>query len=303
LILEGRPDIVIIGRETFGLHVTELAVAHGIPCVQGIRGNTTVAILNGGYPEAHATRLLSQFRKADLLISAARHMADGLQGLGFTNIDVIPNAVDLAQFSSRAETGDISNRLVLETGDTIVVHLSNLKAVKRPLDLVFSAELALRAEPRLYYVVLGDGEYRGAMEDECQKRLLSPRFRFVGWVDHSQIPAYLKLADMVVSMSESEGLSRVYLETQASERLLLASDIAPAREVIEDGVTGLLFRKGDVHDLAAKTLLAARDPKLRYEIGRRARERVSAHSLDLAVDRYLSRLDTCIRQHREEQTG
>lgn len=77
LIAEERPDILIVGRETFGLHVPALAVAHGIPCVQGIRGNTTVAILDGRYPKVHADRLLSQFRKADLLVSAARHMAEG----------------------------------------------------------------------------------------------------------------------------------------------------------------------------------------------------------------------------------
>ena len=176
----------------------------------------------------------------------------------------------------------------------MVAHLSNLKAVKRPLDLVLSAELALRAEPRLVYVVVGDGADRQAMENECRQRELASRFRFAGWVDYSQIPAYLKLADVVISMSESEGLSRVYLEAQASARLLLASDIAPAREVIDDGLTGLLFRKGDVEHLADRTVQAAGDPGLRTRIGRRARARVQAHSLNLAVDRYLTTFSGCI---------
>jgi glycosyltransferase involved in cell wall biosynthesis len=303
LIAEERPDILIVGRETFGLHVPDLALAHGIPCVQGIRGNTTIAILDGRYPTVHADRLLSQFRKADMLISAARHMADGLRGLGFENVEVIPNAVDLAQFSKGTAAGHISNQLSLGPDDIVVAHLSNLKAVKRPLDLVLSAELALRDEPRLRYVVVGDGACRETMERECRGRQVASQFRFVGWVDYSEIPAYLDRADVVISMSESEGLSRVYLEAQASSRLLIASDIAPAREVVEDGVTGLLFRKGDVHDLAAKTIVAARDPALRREIGRRARERVQAHSVELAVDRYLTSFSTCIRQYRERPTG
>jgi glycosyltransferase involved in cell wall biosynthesis len=301
MIAEERPDILIVGRESFGLHVPEVANAHKIPCIQGIRGNTTVAILNGSYPKAHATRLLQEFRKVDLLISAAEHMAEGLRNLGFSNLEVIPNAVDLAQFSAEAAAGPILSPPSLNGGDVTVLHVSNLKAVKRPMDLVYSAELALESEPRLCYVVVGDGVYREVMERECRRRDLVPRFHFVGWVDYSQIPAYMRRADLVVSMSESEGLSRVYLEAQASSRPLLASDIPPAREVIEDGVTGMLFRKGDAGDLAAKTVLVARDSKLRSEIGLKARERVEAHSLDRAVDRYLASFDACIGRRRSIQ--
>jgi glycosyltransferase involved in cell wall biosynthesis len=45
----------------------------------------------------------------------------------------------------------------------------------------------------------------------------------------------------------------VYLETQACGRVLLASDIPAAVDVVTDGETGLLFRKGDIAHLAART--------------------------------------------------
>ncbi|MFZ0428951.1 MAG: glycosyltransferase family 4 protein [Acidobacteriota bacterium] len=298
LIAAEKPDVLISGRESFGLHVPAIAVAGGIPCLQGIRGNTTVAILNGSYPRAHTERLLGEFRKADLLVSAARHMAEGLERFGFTNIEVIPNAVDLGQFSGVPRDEGLVRQLQLEERDIVVMHLSNLKTVKRPMDLIPSAELALRKVPRLCYVVVGDGAFRGPMEQECRRRQLMPRFRFVGWIEHARVPAHLVLSDLVVSMSASEGLSRVYLEAQASGRLLVASDIAPAREVIEDGVSGLLFRKGDVEDLAEKTVRVARDPELRSRIARKGRERVAANSLDAAVERYLAVFGACIRKHQ-----
>lgn len=301
LIEEELPDLIISGRESFGLHVPDIAAKHHIPCIQGIRGNTIIAMLNGRYPSEHAGRLLEEFRKAHLLISAAQHMADGLKRMDFDNVQVIPNAVDLRQFADPPPTNGILGRLQLDPRDTVIMHLSNLKAVKRPMDLILSAKLALEEEPRLCYVVVGDGAFRQAMEEECRARRLTSRFRFTGWVDHFQIPAYLSLADIVVSMSESEGLSRVYLETQASSRLLLASDIAPAREVVEDGVSGLLFRVGDVQDLAVKTIQAARDPNLRSRIARRGRERVEAHALDLAVDRYLSVFAESVSKHRRAE--
>ena len=68
-----------------------------------------------------------------------------------------------------------------------------------------------------------------------------PRVRFAGWIDYARMPDYINLGDIVVMPSESEGLARVYLEAQACARVLVASDIPPAREVVTEGETGLLF--------------------------------------------------------------
>jgi glycosyltransferase involved in cell wall biosynthesis len=65
--------------------------------------------------------------------------------------------------------------------------------------------------------------------------------------------------------------------------------------VVKHGVTGLLFRLGDVMDLTAKTLEAAASAELRSFIGSHAREAVKAHSLDLAVSRYLDEFRALVR--------
>jgi glycosyltransferase involved in cell wall biosynthesis len=174
------------------------------------------------------------------------------------------------------------------------MHVSNLKALKRPLDLVDSAVQALPHNPRLVYVVVGDGQLRDAMEKACLRKCISERFRYVGWVEYDRVPDYINLADLVVMPSEAESQARVYLETQACERLLLASDIPAAREVVVDGETGLLFRKRDIDDLTAKTLQAAADAALRADIGRKARERVRAHSLDDAIAAFLTLLERLV---------
>jgi phosphatidyl-myo-inositol alpha-mannosyltransferase len=86
--------------------------------------------------------------------------------------------------------------------------------------------------------------------------------------------------------SESEALAMLYLETQACERVLIASDIAAAREVIDDGETGILFRKGDVADLTAKILSVVGNRALRTEIGKKARQAAMSHSIDRFVTAY-----------------
>jgi glycosyltransferase involved in cell wall biosynthesis len=183
------------------------------------------------------------------------------------------------------------------------MHVSNLRDIKRPLDLVASAAEALRQDPRLLYVIVGDGTLRRAMEDECRRRQVAGRFRFTGWVDRARVPAYLNLADLVVMPSEAESRSLVCLEAQACGRLLLASDIPGARELLADGATGLLFRKGDVDDLTAKTLHAAADPGLRAAIGCQAREAVRACALPDAIMAYAAALEEAIRRHGSRAMG
>jgi glycosyltransferase involved in cell wall biosynthesis len=301
LIAEKRPDIIIIGREAFAWYVPDLAKAYNIPCLLMVHGATTTGILNGSYPAALAQQLLDQYRRVNLIVTPARHMAENLRRLGLEHIRVIPNGVDLQHFSPRPKSEVLLRQLALRDADLTVVHVSNLKSLKRPLDIVSSAERALQQNPALVYVIVGDGPCRVQMEDACRSHNLGERFRFVGEVAHKHIPDYINLADMVVMPSAAETQALVYLETQACARLLLASDIPGAREVIVDGETGFLFRMGDIDDLTAKTLFAAHDQRRRTDIGSKAHEYVQAHSLSKAVTTYAATLEDVVRQHQQLQ--
>jgi glycosyltransferase involved in cell wall biosynthesis len=109
------------------------------------------------------------------------------------------------------------------------------------------------------------------------------------------MPSYINLADIVVMPSFGEGLARVYLETQACGRVLIASDTPAAQEVVDDGVTGLLFPTGEIDALAERCIHAVRDAGLRARIGAAARERVQRHEIAAAVTRYLGALESVVR--------
>jgi glycosyltransferase involved in cell wall biosynthesis len=234
----------------------------------------------------------------DLIVTVASYLADGLRRLGFSHVVTIPNAIDVEQFVPRPRDAALAQDLGLRREDVVVVHASNLTPLKRPLDIVASAEDALRSHPDLMYVVVGDGALRAPMEAACAAAGITPRFRFTGWVDYERMPAYINLADIVIMASEGEGLARVYLEAQSCARLLLTSDIPAAREAITDGETGILFRRGDVQDLAAKTLHAAGHPELRAAIGWNARQQATRHSLPRTVDAYAAVLGELLAHER-----
>jgi glycosyltransferase involved in cell wall biosynthesis len=298
LIERDRPDVVILGRETFAWQAPTTAERHALPCILRIAGGFLAGVMAGNYHAALVSRWVAQVRKVDLVTAQTESVAADLGTLGLTKIRIIPNGVDLRLFSPAPRPQDLGRELGIAGDRLVVMHVSNLKPLKRALDLVESAARAVREDPRLVYVVVGDGIDRGPMEAACRGHGLVDHFRFVGWVPYPRVASYLHLADVVVMPSESEAQARVYLETQACARVLVASDIAAARHVVDDGETGLLFRKGDVGDLTAKILQAAADPALRARIGASARRAVAAHSLDGVAAAYSAAIEDVLRQRR-----
>lgn len=294
-----RPDVILLGREGFAGHVPRLAARRAVPCALRISGSLLWALDQATYPPALAAHYLAGCRSVDMVVVQSEHMREIAERLGCPNVVLIPNVVDLALFMPRPAPAALRPALGIASSDVVVVHASNLKPVKRPLDIVEAAALALSKDPRLVFVIAGDGPIRGAMEEACRALGVSTRFRFVGWVEYERMPDYLALADIVVMTSEFEQQARVYLETQAAGRLLLASAVPSAREVIDDGRTGLLFQPGDPGDLAAKLLRAAADPAFRVDLGREARARVAPHGLDRVTVRFAATLDTVVQRHRD----
>lgn len=293
------PDLVLLGRETLAWIATRLAVRRAVPCVLRVGGPLLRSLADGTYPSEHAARYLDGCRAADLLIVQAAHMREIAERIGVRRVVVVPNSVDLAQFAPRPSPARLREALGISAHDVVVMHASNLKPVKRPLDVVRVAARALAVDPRLVFVIVGDGEGRAAMEDLCRRTGLAERFRFTGWVDYARMPDYLALADVVVLPSAFEQQARVYLETQAAGRLLLASAVRSAREVVEHGRTGLLHRPGDLDDFADKLLQAVADPVARARIGRQARTHVARHSHIQVAPRFAAVLEDVVARVAE----
>lgn len=295
MLKERRPDVLLIGRESFTRHVPTIAAAHSLPCVLRAAGATTVGIVEGTYPLARARWLIEQWRRTDLVITPSEYLARELRRLGVARVAAILNAIDLDVFRPAAKDERLLTELDIAAKATVIAYVGNLNERKRPLDLVRSAVRVLARCPEAIYLIVGDGGLRGEVERAARALAVERSFRCVGWQSYERVPRYINLADIVVLPSFGEGLARVYLETQACGRVLVASDTAPAREVVDDGSTGLLFPVGAVAALAESCIHAVKDAALRERIGAAARERVQRHAIGAAVTRYVSTLESVVR--------
>ena len=158
-------------------------------------------------------------------------------------------------------------------GQALFVFPGGIRPVKRPLlPLDPLARLAARRpELRLLYA----GPILDPEEGDALRRALAERpwATHLGTVPHAQMKSLLTRADVVLNCSISEGgMANSVLEALALGRAVLAADIEGNRSLIEEGVTGLLFRDEDELEHQATRLVL--DPVLRARLGSAGRELV-----------------------------
>ena len=287
-----RPDVVLVGREVVLPFVLDACRDGGVATLLVAHGPAVGELDAGRYPPALHAELIDALHAADHVVAVADHVAEALARLGVARVETIHNVADPERFRPQPKDPRLMRALGLPPDAVVIGHVSVLRPWKRVADLVDSAATVLRSEPDCVYLIVGEGPCRAELEDRVRRRGLAPAFRFTGEVAHADVPRHLARADVVVQPSEREGAPLVYREAQACGRALLASDIPAAREAIEPGRSGLLFRTGDVADLAARTLDLVRDADLRRRLGAAAR----AAAGGVPLDRWIARYEAALRR-------
>ena len=279
-LAERRPDVVILGNESHPWYAADLCRDRGLATVLIAQGVPTAAIPAGIYPPPALHALVEQLGKVDLIVAVSDHLEGILRELGLTRVRTIETGIDTDAFRPRPPEVDLLEAHDIEPGRLLIGSFAHMRPEKRVLDVVSSAEIVLRSEPRALYLVAGDGPQREAMVELVASKGLSESFRFLGELDHANVPAYMALCDVVVVASEREGYSLVCREAQASGCALVVSDIPAGLAAARGGDAAMVFRLGDVADLAAKTLTLARDSTRRRSLGGSARAAVLGNSGD-----------------------
>jgi mannosyltransferase len=114
------------------------------------------------------------------------------------------------------------------------------------------------------------------------------RIVFTGAV--GDVTPYLQEADVYVSTSVSEGMSNALLEAMSSGVMPVVSQVSGADDLVEDGVSGLLFPPGDETALVTRLEMSlAMTAERRRATGEAAQASIRARfSLDRVAERHLS---------------
>jgi N-acetyl-alpha-D-glucosaminyl L-malate synthase BshA len=202
----------------------------------------------------------------------------------FDDITVIPNFVCQTDYQ-RHSVEELRHKLG-PSGEPLMVHVSNFRPVKRPVDCVEILARVLKKGLKTRLVMVGDGSERTNVEHRARCLGVYDKCVFVG--KQPRIVDYLSASDVLLLPSEQESFGLAALEAMACEVPVIASRVGGIPEVITDGETGFLSGVGDVDKMANDAARLLADPDLRREIGKRARESaVSRYRTDIIIPQYI----------------
>jgi N-acetyl-alpha-D-glucosaminyl L-malate synthase BshA len=178
-----------------------------------------------------------------------------------------------------------ARRRFADQGEAILIHLSNFRPVKRVVDAVkVFAKVVEQVPARL--LLVGDGPDRSAAEWLAHDLGINEKIHFLG--KQERVNELLPLADLMLMPSQLESFGLAALEAMACRVPAIATRVGGVPELIDDGVTGLLYPVGDVDAMAdgATGLLKDRDRLeiMRDEARKTARSRFCA---TLVVPQYV----------------
>ena len=172
-------------------------------------------------------------------------------------------------------------------GEKLLLHLSNFRAVKRPLDCVRILAEVRKSTPA-HLLMAGDGPDRGPAEHLARELKVDKHVTFLGKQNH--VERLIPLAHVLLMPSELESFGLVALEGMACGVVPVATNVGGVAELITNGEDGFLEAVGDVAAQSARVVELLTDEDLHYRMRKAGRwnasERFCAEKIIPMYEKY-----------------
>jgi len=178
----------------------------------------------------------------DGVIAPSESLARTIRRRGVTTpIKVIPTGIDVQAFAT-AEGSRFRKRIGLAENALVIGHVGRLALEKNLGFLAEGVALALQAEPRARFLVVGDGPAREEFKAVFEKHGVADRLLLAGKRTGRVLRDAYRAMDIFVFASKSETQGMVVAEAMAAGLPVVALNASGVREVVDDGENGFLLR-------------------------------------------------------------
>lgn len=211
---------------------------------------------------------------------------------------VIPTGIDLEAYQTASGDG-IRKKRHWEK-DLVMISVGRLAPEKNWPLLLQATALVLKDHPHFRFVLIGDGPERKNLEALAKELGIRKRVTFLGSIAFSDIPDYMKAANLFgfASVTETQGLAT--LEAMAAGLPVVAVDGSGTRDILKHGQQGYLV-KNSAEALAAgiKKMLSAPDRMQRF--AEAAYKKAQSFNIEALTQKLLDVYEQAIRDKKKNR--
>ena len=213
------------------------------------------------------------FTRADIIQTISNYLAQWARDMEYSGpIEVIPNAVDFEFFSNKISEENLDKlkkKLGKKNNEKYLITTSRLVVKNAVGDII----KALRLLPsNVSLLVLGIGYQMEELKKLSAQLEVAERVKFLGYVPHSQMPAYLHISDIFIRPSLSEGFGNSFIEAMAACIPVIATPVGGIPDFLKEDETGVFCEAGNPESIARAAARLLEDDALRARITENAKK-------------------------------
>ena len=252
--------------------------AYNIPIVATI--HATEAGRNSGIHDEtqryiNDTEWLLTYEATEVIVNSnfMKNDIHRLFGLPFEKINVIPNGINLSNFTGIERDYDFRRQYAMDN-EKIILYVGRLVYEKGIQHLIAAMPKILSNYHDAKLIIAGRGGMMDELKAEARNLGLGNKVYFTGYLDSKQVQKMYKCADVAVFPSTYEPFGIVALEAMLAGVPTVVSDVGGLNEIVNHGVDGMKSYAGNPNSIADSVTALLYDHQLAANVSKKAKQKV-----------------------------
>lgn len=275
---EGKFDVIHAHDWLVANSAKTLKNAYDIPLIATI--HATESGRNSGIHDdtqryINDTEWMLTYESSEVIVNSnfMKGHIQGLFGLPFEKINVIPNGINLTNFTGIERDYEFRRKYALDN-EKIILYMGRLVYEKGVQHLISAMPKILNGYNDAKLVIAGKGGMMDELKAQAEALGLGNKVYFTGYLDSKQVQKMYKCADIAVFPSTYEPFGIVALEAMLAGVPTVVSDVGGLNEIVEHGVTGMKSYAGNSNSIADSILALLYDHALAATVSKNAKAKV-----------------------------
>ena len=275
---EGKFDVIHAHDWLVANSAKTLKHSYGIPVISTI--HATESGRNSGIHDdtqryINDTEWMLTYESTEVIVNSnfMKGHVQGLFGLPFDKINVIPNGINLNNFNGVERDYDFRRQYAADN-EKIILYLGRLVYEKGIQHLISAMPKILNGYHDSKLVIAGKGGMIDDLKAQVSRMGIDNKVYFTGYLNAKQVQKMYKCADVAVFPSTYEPFGIVALEAMLAGVPTVVSDVGGLNEIVEHGVTGMKSYAGNPNSIADSILALLYDHQLGSNVAKNAKAEV-----------------------------